>query len=187
MSHCVCVCVVTEWRTLWPWRWWRAPSITQRRPLMRLNCCDVWASDQCDISVFGIPVLFIFLCFVFFHIVFAPSCCFPFLSFIFLFAFFSISLVCFAPQPVYLYVNKKQRNTTGHLSCIVCAEDSHLRVNFLPASVFPLFLFSSFHLFLSFIFSFFFLSCLLHLLVSFSSRWERATPATPTRTWWFNW
>lgn len=29
--------------------------------------------------------------------------------------------------------------------------------------------------------------CSLHLLVLFCSRWGRATPATLTRTWWFNW
>lgn len=163
---------------------------------MRLNCWDVWESDQCDISVFGIPILFMFFgLFIFFTLSFA------FLSFLFLFLPHSASHLTVS-------VSLLTTNPPGHLSCTVCAEDSHLKTHFSPpssptsislsSSIFSLFLifshalFSPFcifpsHLFLSFIFCFFFLSCLLHLLVLFSPRWERATPATPTRTWWFNW
>lgn len=49
-----------EWRTLWRWRWWRAPSTTQRRLWMRSNCCDVWESE----FVFVLPHILSIFCYL---------------------------------------------------------------------------------------------------------------------------
>lgn len=54
------LCDITEWKTLWQWKWWRAPNITRRQPWMRSNCCDVWESLKC-LGIFFIIVLSFFL------------------------------------------------------------------------------------------------------------------------------
>lgn len=63
-----CLYDITERKTLWQWKWWRAPNITRRRHWMRSNCCDVWESLKC-LAIFFIIVLSFF---ILYFILFSP-------------------------------------------------------------------------------------------------------------------